>query len=616
MTTIEDVQAMFPDVDLEAIRTKYALERDRRERADASTMYHGTRGEYANYGLDPHTPVAERDPRTDYVEAVVIGGGIAGLSAAVHLREQGIESVRIIEEGGDFGGTWYWNRYPGLYCDIEAHIYVPMLEKIGKMPSKRYAPGHEVRGFLHDLAKHYDLYADALFHTKATSLTFTDGQWAVTTDRGDAFTATYVVAASGGLTTPKLPAIPGIEDFKGPLFHSSRWDYSYSGGDEFGAPLTGLEGKRVAVIGTGATGVQIIPEVAKYAEEVVVFQRTPSTVNFRGNHETDEHFAGSGEAGWQRRRMDNFLEIVSGANPNEDLVDDSWTAIWPLLRRHNTGTYVSEFSGEVRELYEEYLDARTMNAIRANVDNIVKDPATAELLKPWYRFACKRPTFTDLYLPTYNEPNVKLVDTADFGGPSKVTENSIIVGDEEYPVDLIVVATGFEVGMTAVLSGALAVVGREGRTVHEVWANGIRTVHGYMINEFPNFFQIAPLQSANAVNFSHILQMHGEHIATIIGAAKAAGVDYVEVTREMEDAWSAEISATVDPEHEASLAFKIACTPGFYNGEGKYRGKSTEYALGPVKLQERLAEWRETHMADAFHSAKKLRNGNAPFTVA
>ncbi|MGP2440095.1 flavin-containing monooxygenase [Streptomyces sp. JW3] len=610
MTTKEDIKAMFPEIDLEAIREKYAFERDRRERADASKLYHGTRGEFAEYAVDPHMPVAEREPVNDHVEALVIGGGIAGLSTAAHLREAGVDSLRIVEEGGDFGGTWYWNRYPGLHCDIEAHIYVPMLEKIGGMPTKRYAPGYEVREFLQKLARHFDLYRGALFHTRTTMLTWEDDKWRVTTDRGDSFTATYVIAATGGLATPKLPAIPGIETFEGRLFHSSRWDYSYSGGSEQG-DLTGLQGKRVAVIGTGATGVQIVPEVAKYAEHLYVFQRTPSTVSYRGNQPTDENFVGPRDPGWQQRRMDNFLDIVSGADPDEDLVDDTWTANWKLLRRHNTGTYVSELSGEERELYEEYLDARTMNAIRARVDEEVKDPKTAEILKPWYRFACKRPTFTDLYLPTFNEPNVTLVDTADFGGPSRVTENSVVVGDEEFPVDLIVVATGFEVGLTAVLSGALPVVGRKGRNILEVWARGPRTLHGYMTHEFPNFFQLGPMQSANAVNFSHILQLHGEHVSAIIAAAREAG-KFVEPTSEMEDAWAAEIRATVEPEHEAVLAFKTACTPGFYNGEGKYRMMSTEFAPGPVVFRELLADWRRNQMAEVFHSAKELHDRPTP----
>ncbi|MBR7825670.1 NAD(P)/FAD-dependent oxidoreductase [Actinospica sp. MGRD01-02] len=614
MTTVEDIKAMFPEIDLEAIRAKYAFERDRRERGDAGKLYRRATGELAKYGVDPHTPVAAREAVNDHVEVLVIGGGIAGLSVAARLRESGIESLRIVEEGGDFGGTWYWNRYPGLRVDIESHVYIPRLEEIGGFPTERYSRGYEIREFLHKLARHFDLYRDALMHTRATGIEWQDGRWVVRTDRGDAFTATYVIAASGGLATPKLPNIPGIEDFQGALFHSSRWDYSVTGGGER-EPLTGLEGKRVGVIGTGATGVQIVPEVAKYAERVTVFQRTPSTVSFRGNQATDETWIGPGEPGWQRRRMDNFLAMVSGANPEEDLVKDGWTENWRLLRRHNTGTYVSELEGELRELYEEYLDARVMNAVRARVDEIVEDPKTAELLKPWYRFACKRPTFTDLYLPAFNQPNVELVDTADFGGPSQVTEKSVIVGDQEYPIDVLVVATGFEAGMTAVLSGTLPVIGRKGRSIREVWSKGLRTLHGYMTHEFPNFFQMGPVQSPNAVNFSHILQLHGEHVTAMIAAARQAGAAYIEPTREMEDAWSAELLEVTAPEADVIVAFKAACTPGFYNGEGKYRATPSEYRPGPVVFQAMLADWRANRFSEVLHSAEDLLDDATPVEV-
>jgi cation diffusion facilitator CzcD-associated flavoprotein CzcO len=614
MTTVDDIKAMFPEIDLEAIRAKYAFERDRRERGDAGTLYRRATGELAQYGADPYIPVAEREPMNDHVEVLIVGGGVAGLSVAAHLRESGIESLRIVEEGGDFGGTWYWNRYPGLRVDIESHVYIPLLEEIGGFPTERYSRGYEVREFLHKLARHYDLYRNALFHTCASRLEWQHGQWTVQTDRGDEFSATYVIVASGGLATPKLPNIPGIEDFKGALFHSSRWDYSVTGGGERD-PLTGLEGKRVGVIGTGATGVQIVPEVAKYAEQVTVFQRTPSTVSFRGNRPTDETWVGPREPGWQRRRMDNFLAMVSGADPDEDLVKDSWTENWRLLRRHNTGTYVSELTGELRELYEEYLDARVMNAIRDRVDEIVEDPKTAELLKPWYRFACKRPTFTDFYLPAFNNPNVELVDTADCGGPSRVTENAVVVGDEEYPVDVLVVATGFTAGLTAVLAGALPVIGRQGRSILEVWANGPRTLHGYMTHEFPNFFQLGPVQSPNAVNFSHILQLHGEHVTAMILAAKQTGADYIEPSREMEDAWSAELLEVTAPEADVIVEFKALCTPGFYNGEGRYRARPSEYRPGPVVFQAMLADWRANRIGEVLHTAAELLGEPTPAQV-
>lgn len=592
-----DLAELEADIDLEAIRSKYAQERERRIRPDGGKQYRRMQGELAEYATDPYTAKQERASLHDRVEVLVIGGGIGGLTTATKLRQSGITSLRIMEEGGDFGGTWYWNRYPGVHCDIESHVYMPLLEEVGNMPKWRYAPGDEIRQHLVKLAERFDLYRDVLFHTRATEIVWDNGEWLIHTDRGDSFRATYVVVAAGGLATPKFPGIPGIEKFKGRMFHTSRWDYAYTGGDQYGG-LTGLEGKNVAVIGTGATGVQVIPKVAEHAKHLFVFQRTPATVCYRGNRETDENWAGTREPGWQIKRMENFLQITTGAVVDEDLVNDGWTQNAHFLRKSNTGTYVSDLNGEERELAEELLDARTMNAIRAGIDDLIEDPQTAELLKPWYRFVCKRPTFSDFYLPTFNKPNVTLVDTADFGGVTRISENSLFVGDEEYPVDCVVVATGFEVGLSAVLSGALPVVGRKGQTILETWAEGPRTLHGYMTHGFPNFFQLGPVQSANSVNFSLMLQYHGDHITSMISAARDAGVEYIEPTEEMEDAWLEEIRRTA----MQNLEFHKKCTPGYYNAEGNPR-QSTSYGPGPIPFRALLAEWRSTSLKDVFRSA-------------
>ncbi|MEV4283751.1 flavin-containing monooxygenase, partial [Actinoplanes xinjiangensis] len=399
--------------DLAALRERYRVERDRRIRPDGATQYRRAAGEFGYYAKDPYTERAERDPKTDRVEAVVIGGGFGGLLTGARLRQAGVEQIRMIDEAGDFGGTWYWNRYPGIHCDIEATVYMPLLEEVGYVPKWRYAPGEEIRQHCIGIAKRFDLYSDTMFHTRVTGLTWDEenAEWQVTTDRGDDFRARYVVISSGTLTQPKLPGIPGIEEYRGHTFHTSRWDYGYTGGDQTGG-LTGLAGKKVAVVGTGATGIQVIPHLAESAEQLYVFQRTPSTVDVRDNRPTDQSVLDSVRPGWQRERMENFLTLVTGGHVDEDLIGDRWTSTAKLQRQMLTGSVDANISEEEREYLDEMADFRKMDEIRERIDATVTDPAVAELLKPWYRYMCKRPTFSDHYLQTFNRPNVTLVDTA------------------------------------------------------------------------------------------------------------------------------------------------------------------------------------------------------------
>ena len=336
------------------------------------------------------------------------------------LREAGFESLRIIETGGDFGGTWYWNRYPGAMCDVESYFYLPLLEETGYMPKHKYSFAPEILEHARRIARHYHLYDDALFQTSITGMRWdeSDQRWIISTNRGDRFKAQYVAMANGPLSRPKLPGIPGINDFKGYTFHTSRWDYRYTGGDSCGN-LEKLKDKRVGIIGTGATAVQCIPHLGEAAKHLYVFQRTPSSIDVRNNRETDPDWVASLEPGWQRRRMENFNILVSGGDQDVDLVHDGWTDIF----RNLTGIVAEAGLEEARARLTAHeraqllgaVDYRKMNQIRARVDAIVKDHATAEALKPWYRQFCKRPCFHDEYLPTFNRPNVTLVDTNGHG---------------------------------------------------------------------------------------------------------------------------------------------------------------------------------------------------------
>ncbi|MFC3996402.1 flavin-containing monooxygenase [Nocardiopsis sediminis] len=579
-----------PGFDPDALRARYRAERDRRIRPDGNAQYHGVGGEFGYYADDPYAePDPDRAPLHDRVEVAVVGGGFGGLLAAARLRQAGVESIRVIEKGGDFGGTWYWNRYPGIHCDIESHVYMPLLEEVGYVPRWRYAPGEEIREHALAIARHFGLYDDACFQTQATELRWdeAESEWTVATDRGDLMRARHVVVATGTLSQAKLPGIPGIETFKGHTFHTSRWDYAYTGGDTNGG-LTGLADKRVAVIGTGATAIQIVPHLGQDAGHLYVFQRTPSSVDVRDNRPTDPEWARSLEPGWHGHRRDNFLKVVTGVRTDEDLVGDAWTGSARLQEKLIPSNAYADVPAEERERAYEIADFQKMNEIRARVEGIVEDPETAEKLKPWYRYMCKRPTFSDAYLPTFNRPNVTLVDTADTHGVERMTETAVVVGDTEYEVDCVIFATGFETGISGILSGRLPVYGRDGVHLFEAWAQGPKTLHGFYTHGFPNLFQLGPLQNASSVNFVHILDEQARHVAEVVAEARRRGARYVEPTSEAQEAWVAALRENAPDLY----AFHEECTPGYYNNEGKPAKGNERYADGPVAFHDMLRRWR------------------------
>mgnify|MGYP000373700133 FL=1 len=267
----------------------------------------------AKYEIDPFAePFRERAPITDFVEVLCIGGGFSALLTAARLRERGVESIRIVERGADVGGTWYWNRYPGIACDTPSYDYIPLLDEMGKVPPRYYASGPEIYAHCQEIAKKYDLYRLAVFQTTVTSTTWDETRklWRVRTDRGDDMTARFVVIANGTLSQPKLSRIDGMEDFKGHSFHTSRFDYQYTGQN-----LENLKDKVVGIIGTGASAVQIIPRVGAAAKELYVFQRTPSAIDFRDDVETDPDWAASLTPGWQRERR---MTHMRGPQRTED----------------------------------------------------------------------------------------------------------------------------------------------------------------------------------------------------------------------------------------------------------------------------------------------------------
>ncbi|TMK12470.1 MAG: NAD(P)/FAD-dependent oxidoreductase, partial [Actinobacteria bacterium] len=398
---------------------------------------------------DPYMPLIEREPKTDHVTVAFVGGGFAGLITGARLKEAGIEDVRIVDKSGDFGGTWYWNRYPGAQCDTASFVYMPLLEETGHMPSEKYAHAAEILEHSRRIGKQFGLYDNALFHTEVTDLEW-DGErscWIVRTNRGDEFTAQFVGMGTGPLHVAKLPGIPGIADFRGHSFHTSRWDYDYTGGDPDGAPMDRLADKRVAIIGTGATAVQCVPQLAPACKELFVFQRTPSSVDVRDNRPTDpEWFAEMATPGWQQRWLENFTATQTAmVMPEQDLVMDGWTDLARRIRARIMALPAEEFTPENMLAAFEESDFEKMSEIRDRVDAVVEDPETAHKLKAWYRQLCKRPCFHDEYLQAFNQPNTHLVDT-DGKGVERITPAGLVAAGVDYQVDCIIYASGFEVG--------------------------------------------------------------------------------------------------------------------------------------------------------------------------
>ncbi len=574
----------------DALRARYRAERDRRIRPEGSRQYQPVSGRFGYYDEDPYAEDGlVREPLHDRVEVVVVGGGFGGLLAGARLRQAGVDSIRVIEKGGDFGGTWYWNRYPGIHCDIESYIYLPLLEEVGYVPKWKYAPGEEIRQHARAIGRSFDLYREACFQTQVTELEWDEdaGEWLVGTDRNDRIRARYVVTASGTLSEAKLPGIPGIETFRGHTFHTSRWDYAYTGGDANGN-LHKLADKRVALIGTGATAIQCVPHLGADAAELYVFQRTPSSVDVRGNRPTDPDWAASLAPGWQRHRRDNFLTLVTGGHVEEDLIDDGWTGSARLQQKLIPSDNDQDVPPEERERAYETADFQKMNEIRARVDAVVADPETAEKLKPWYRYMCKRPTFSDSYLETFNRPNVTLVDTADSHGVERINESAVVVGGTEYVVDCVIFGTGFEVGRSGITSGRLPVRGAGGVPLTEAWREGPRTLHGFYSHGFPNLFQLGPLQNASAVNFVHVLDEQATHVAEVVAEARRTRARRVEPDAKAEAAWV----ATIRDKAADLYKFHAECTPGYYNNEGMPRQRSESYGDGPLAFHALLRDWR------------------------
>lgn len=586
-----------PEVgDIARMREKYRHERERRIR-NGQAQYIRTEGDFAKvYEVDPHAPVTPRAPISEDLDVAIIGAGWSGLLAAYHLKKAGIDTFRNIDSAGDFGGVWYWNRYPGIQCDNDSYCYLPLLEETGFIPSQKYADGHEIQAHCKRIVEQFQLGEYALFHTLVRGVKWDESikRWRISTNRGDDIRARFVIMAAGPLNRPKLPGIPGIQSFKGKAFHSARWEYDYTGGSWQAPVLDKLADKRVAIVGTGASAIQIVPYLARYAKQVYVVQRTPSTVDVRPNPPTDPEWVKTLESGWQAARQENFHNgAIQGMRPGvSDQICDFWTELNRNIQARMAEMGWPELALDRYYALREVEDHRIMARLRCRVDSIVDDKETAEALKPYYNFLCKRPLSHNDFYATFNKPNVKLLDVSATLGVERMTERGIVCSGKEYEVDCVIFASGFEV--TSALKQRWAIEpfeGRDGLSIYDHWNDGYRTFHGVTTHGFPNFFVVAFTQGGLNATITLTFGTQAEHIAYIIRETKLRGGTTVECTEQAQDHWVKHVRETAID----ITQFARNCPPGYQNTEGEekirwYLGEN--YGPGFYAFDKLIKDWR------------------------
>jgi cation diffusion facilitator CzcD-associated flavoprotein CzcO len=586
-------------IDIPAMRDKYRHERDKRMRSDGQKQYFRPTGQKVavNYVADPHEPLEPRKPISEEIDVIVLGAGWGGIMAAYYLTQAGVTNFRNVDNAGDFGGVWYWNRYPGIQCDNESYCYLPLLEETGFIPSKKFADGWEIQRYSRSIAEKFGFADKALFHTLINTLRWDEQikRWRVGTNRGDDIRARFVILACGVLNMPKLPNVQGIGDFKGKIFHTARWDYGYTGGSYQNPVLDKLTDERVAILGTGATAIQAVPHLGKYAKQLYVIQRTPSSVDTRPNPPTDPEWVKSLKAGWQSERKANFqrgaIEFLKPGEP--DLICDIWTEINRNLSAELEAEGWPQLNPQEFMARRESVDFRVMERLRRRVDHIVADKVTAEPLKPYYRFLCKRPLSSDDFYPTFNRPNVELIDVSDTKGVERMTEHGFIANGKQYDVDCMIFASGFEV--TSDLNrrwGIDVVEGRGGKSIYSHWSEGPKTLHGTMTHGFPNQFYIGYIQGGINASVTEQFGQQGNHIAHVISQVLKRGATVVEPSKAAQDEYVRRFE-----ELEFDLSeFQGACPPSYFNNEGEAKPKWAlfrSYGLGWDAFQKLLQDWRD-----------------------
>jgi cation diffusion facilitator CzcD-associated flavoprotein CzcO len=513
--------------------------------------------------------------------------------------------------------------------DVEAYCYLPFLEETGYMPKHKYSSGVEIRIYLEDLVKRFGLESRILYRSQVTGLEWDETSKAWKTglslrhgpdakeERNISVHADFVTLASGLFPYPQVPKVPGLADFKGEMFHTSRWNYDITGGssDTTFPEMEKLKGLRVGIIGTGATAIQVVPQLAKYAKSLHVFQRTPSQVNTRNQRATDPDEWKSkiaAKPGWQQARQENLAEHVAGHNApgDEDLVNDGWSSLeaYCAIIGSNRFGRISPDKAQEHIGTLVALDAAHNKDARQHIADVVKDKSTADKLTPWYPTWCKRPTFSDMYLESFNASNVYLIDT-DGRGIDAITPSGIVANGTEYPIDVLVLSTGYRSPVSDGDPGSrmgIEIRGPGGRTMADKWAEqGLSTLHGVFTNGFPNLFFQSAGQAAVTANFTHVLQVLSEHISGIIasGEAKEEGKKVlIQPAAAAEEAWGMQIA-------QGAVFFSavVICTPSYLNLEGEAfamppaddhaammkKAKAAIWQGGLVEFTKMMKDWRE-----------------------
>ena len=573
-------------ISIDEAREKYRTEREKRLRSDGVSQYKVIEGDLENFDRDPFAdPNFTRPAVIEETEVVIVGAGFGGMLAAHHLKKAGIDKFRMIDLAGDFGGTWYWNRYPNCACDVESYVYLPLLEETGYMPTEKYAKAYEIFAYCQLLGRTLDIYPTALFQTEVKDMWWDDDakRWHTVTDRGDDIASKFVIIAGGVLHRPKLPAVDGIHRFEGHAFHTSRWDYSYTGGSPT-EPMEKLADKRVAIIGTGATAVQAVPKLAEACKELYVFQRTPALVGKRNNKPTDPEWFRSLKPGWQAERIANFTLAITGSQPEVDMVSDEWTKLfWVDTRK------LPDDEAEAAAL--EQLDFENVQKVRDRIAEVVEDPETARKIMPWYSQACKRPCFHDEYLPAFNRPNVHLIDT-DGRGLNEIGAKGPIFDGVEYPVDLLIYASGYEVTHDYHHRLGFDPKGRGGVPLSTAWGVGPSTLQGVLTRGFPNMLMISTVQGAQATNFLHSISAVAEHVAWLVSVAEQRGIATMEPEDRAQEEWFELLLTQV----WGIARYNSVCTPGYLNREGEVGDMSTARGMAWMSsvmgFIDHVAAWR------------------------
>ncbi|MFD6101291.1 flavin-containing monooxygenase [Nocardia salmonicida] len=476
-------------------------------------------------------------------EIVIVGAGFSGIGVAIELRKAGFDDFVIIDEADGVGGTWHWNTYPGVAVDIPSFSYQFSFEQRTDW-SRVYAPGRELKAYAESCVDKYELRPRIRFGTTVTGADFDEDadRWVLHTADGGELTARFVISATGVLTRPKLPEIPGIESFAGTVMHTSRWDHRQD-----------LRGKRVAIIGTGASAVQVIPEIASQVEHLTVFQRTPI---------------------WCLPRPDLPLPLaarlalkVPGGRTLTRLVSQTYVEFTFPLAAHYHSSLPTAAIGERAGL--------------AHLRRQVKDPAVRAALTPKYALGCKRPSFSNDYLSTFNRSNV----TLETDPISEITATGVRTGDTEHPADVLILATGFKV-MESGNMPTYDLRGVDGRDLETWWdKNRLQAYEGVSVPGFPNFFSIIGPYGYNGASYFTLIENQTRHILRCLHHARAHDADRIEVSEEANDRFFREMLAR----RGGQVFWDESCA----TANSYYFDKHGDVPLRPSSTVE--AAWRSTH---------------------